>query len=149
MIDRTWQNCDLTFSLTRPQPTEFFLLGAREIFNVRDICDSAEVLTARIVFTMDKIQTTRGIFERVGKSFLCRCYLWNNTRGRHFILLMWVFIWTINSYCAPLVSFICLTITVVSSGWNSNIPLFHLSESNVTQNIYVIISQLDRYYQPS
>ncbi|GBM84505.1 hypothetical protein AVEN_67404-1 [Araneus ventricosus] len=45
--------------------------------------DSAEELVARIVVASYKINTP-GIFERVRQSFLHRCELCNDTRGRHF-----------------------------------------------------------------
>ncbi|GBO24833.1 hypothetical protein AVEN_166287-1 [Araneus ventricosus] len=35
---RTWRTCGLASSLTGPQPTGLFLLGAHEIFSVREAC---------------------------------------------------------------------------------------------------------------
>ncbi|GBL92682.1 hypothetical protein AVEN_119081-1 [Araneus ventricosus] len=46
--------------------------------------DSAEDLVARIVVAADKINTPPGIFEKVRQSFLRRCELCSETRGRHF-----------------------------------------------------------------
>lgn len=46
--------------------------------------------------TAGRIQTTIGVFERLRQSFVCRCQLCNDTRGRHFEQLMWVFHETIN-----------------------------------------------------
>ncbi|GBN03366.1 hypothetical protein AVEN_222654-1 [Araneus ventricosus] len=66
----------------RIQATGVFLLGAHEIFSVRDAVDSAEDLVVRIVVAADKINTTPGIFEKVRQSFLRRCGVCNDTRGR-------------------------------------------------------------------
>ncbi|GBN96726.1 hypothetical protein AVEN_84024-1 [Araneus ventricosus] len=46
--------------------------------------DSSEDLVARIVVASDKIGATPGIFERVRQSFLRRCELCSDKRGRHF-----------------------------------------------------------------
>ncbi|GBM65368.1 hypothetical protein AVEN_98192-1 [Araneus ventricosus] len=46
--------------------------------------NSAADLVARIAVAADKFNTTPGIFERVRQSFLRRCELCNDTRGRHF-----------------------------------------------------------------
>ncbi|GBO36259.1 hypothetical protein AVEN_132963-1 [Araneus ventricosus] len=82
MMDRTWRTCGLASSLTGSQATGVFLPGAHEIFSVRDAVDSAEDLVVRIVVAADKINTKPGIFEKVRQSFLRRCGVCNDTRGR-------------------------------------------------------------------
>ncbi|GBM97206.1 hypothetical protein AVEN_20089-1 [Araneus ventricosus] len=74
-MDRTWRTCGMASSLTGPQPTGLFLLGTP--------VDSAEDLVARIIVAGGKINATPGIFKRVRQSFLRRCELCNDTRGRH------------------------------------------------------------------
>ncbi|GBL64084.1 hypothetical protein AVEN_155118-1 [Araneus ventricosus] len=75
---------DLASSLTGPQPTGLFLLGHMKSSVYEIPVDSAEDLAARIVVAVDKINAPPGIFERVSLSFLRRCELCNDTRGRHF-----------------------------------------------------------------
>ncbi|GBN03622.1 hypothetical protein AVEN_206132-1 [Araneus ventricosus] len=83
-MDRRWRTCGLASSLTRPQPTGLFFWGHMKSLVYETSVDSAEDLVARIVVAADKINTTPGIFERVRQSFLRRCELCNDTRGRYF-----------------------------------------------------------------
>ncbi|GBN52916.1 hypothetical protein AVEN_10618-1 [Araneus ventricosus] len=83
-MDRTWRTCGLASSLTGPQPTGLFLLGHMKSLVYEMPVDSAEDLVAKIVVAADKINTPPGIFERVRRSFLRRCELCNDQRGRHF-----------------------------------------------------------------
>ncbi|GBO16455.1 hypothetical protein AVEN_183384-1 [Araneus ventricosus] len=83
-MDRTWHICDLTSSLTGSQATGFFFWGHMKSLVYETPVDLAEDLVARIAVAADKINTTPGIFLRVRQSFLRRCELCNDTRGRHF-----------------------------------------------------------------
>lgn len=65
-------------------PLDFFFWGHMKSLVYETPVDSAEDLVARIVVAADHINTTPGIFERVRQSFLRRCELCNDTRGRHF-----------------------------------------------------------------
>ncbi|GBN47982.1 hypothetical protein AVEN_22010-1 [Araneus ventricosus] len=83
-MDQTWRTCGLASSLKGPQPTGIFFRGNMKSLVYEMPVASAEDLVARIVVAADKINTPPGIFERVRQSFLLRCQLCNNTRGRHF-----------------------------------------------------------------
>ncbi|GBM48764.1 hypothetical protein AVEN_24952-1 [Araneus ventricosus] len=65
-------------------PLDFFFWGHKKSLVYETPVDSAEDFVQRIVVATDKINTTPGIFERVRQSFLRRCELCNDTRGRHF-----------------------------------------------------------------
>ncbi|GBM61807.1 hypothetical protein AVEN_80449-1 [Araneus ventricosus] len=73
-------------------PLDFFLWGHIKSLVYETPVDSAEDLVAKIVVDADKINSTPGIFERVHQSFLRRCELCNDKRGRHFEHLLWVFL---------------------------------------------------------
>ncbi|GBM70192.1 hypothetical protein AVEN_176634-1 [Araneus ventricosus] len=78
----------LASSLTGPQPTGLFLLGAHKVFSVRDARGSrSENRCCR-----RRNYTAPGIFERVRQSFLRRCKLCSGTRGRHSKHLLRVFL---------------------------------------------------------
>ncbi|GBM01265.1 hypothetical protein AVEN_170319-1 [Araneus ventricosus] len=77
-------DCGLASSLTGPQPTELFFWGHLKSLVYEMPVDLAEDLVGRIFVAADKINTTSGIFERVRQSFLRRCELCNDTRGRYF-----------------------------------------------------------------
>ncbi|GBN42518.1 hypothetical protein AVEN_208829-1 [Araneus ventricosus] len=65
-------------------PLNFFLLGHMKSLMYETPVDSVEDVVARIIVTADKINTPPEIFERVHQSFLRRCELCNDKRGRHF-----------------------------------------------------------------
>ncbi|GBN01075.1 hypothetical protein AVEN_3628-1 [Araneus ventricosus] len=65
-------------------PLDFFVWGQMTSLVYETPVDSAGDLLARIVVAADKIKTTPGIFDRVRQTFLRRCELCNDTRGRHF-----------------------------------------------------------------
>ncbi|GBM06815.1 hypothetical protein AVEN_173577-1 [Araneus ventricosus] len=84
-MDRTWPPRS-----TALNPLGFFFWGHTKSLVYETPVDSAEDLVARIV--VDKINTTPGILERVRQSFLRRCELCNDTRGRCFEHLLRVFL---------------------------------------------------------
>ncbi|GBN79146.1 hypothetical protein AVEN_272646-1 [Araneus ventricosus] len=65
-------------------PLDFFFWVRMKSLVYEASVDSTEDLVARIAVDADKINTTPGIFERVRQSFLRRCELCNDTRGRQF-----------------------------------------------------------------
>ncbi|GBN40441.1 hypothetical protein AVEN_125888-1 [Araneus ventricosus] len=64
-------------------PLDFFFWGHTKSLVYETPVDSAEDLVARIVDTVDKINTPPGIFQKMRQSFLRRCELCNGTRGHH------------------------------------------------------------------
>ncbi|GFS83961.1 uncharacterized protein TNCV_2363801 [Trichonephila clavipes] len=74
----------LGLSLTGPQPNGLFLLGVHETLVCETPVDSAEDIVAKIVAATDKTSTIPKTFEMLFQSFLRRCYLCNDMRGRHF-----------------------------------------------------------------
>ncbi|GBL75441.1 hypothetical protein AVEN_63959-1 [Araneus ventricosus] len=65
-------------------PLDFFFWSHMKSLVYETSVDSAEDLVARTIAAGDKINATPGIFARLLQSFLRRCELCNETRGRHF-----------------------------------------------------------------
>ncbi|GBM91644.1 hypothetical protein AVEN_107751-1 [Araneus ventricosus] len=91
-MDRTWRTCDFASSLPGPQTTGLSLMGHMKSLVHETPVDSAEDLVARNVAATDKINTTPTIVQRMRQSFLRRCEVRNDTRGRHFQHLLRVFL---------------------------------------------------------